>query len=67
MDGKSPSKSTCKSPTKKSQFGEGTPSNRGMQGLTEKEVEIESLKTVIVALNEKVKVIESIQDDVKNA
>ena len=30
------------------------------------EVEIESLKTVIVALNEKVKVLESVQDDVKN-
>ena len=29
-------------------------------------MEIESLKTVIVALNEKVKVLESIQDDVKN-
>ena len=61
MDSRSPTKSYTKSPTKRSNYDGATPNNRGgVHGLTEKEVEIESLKTVIVALNEKVKVLESI-------
>ena len=34
-----------------------------LQGITEKEVEIEHLKTVIVALDQKVKVLESVRED----
>ena len=61
MDTRSPTKSYTKSPTKRSVADGTTPNNRGgVHGLTSQEVEIESLKTVIVALNEKVKVLESI-------
>ena len=38
-----------------------------MKGLGEKEVELEHLKTVIVGLNEKLKVKEDIEDDLKNS
>jgi hypothetical protein len=38
-----------------------------LQGLTEKEVEIESLKTIIVAQDEKIKALESVRDDLSIA
>jgi len=38
-----------------------------MRGLSEKEVELEHLKTVIVGLNEKLKVKEDIEEDLFNA
>lgn len=38
-----------------------------IKGLGEKEVELEHLKTVIVGLNEKLKVREDIEDDLINA
>ena len=34
-----------------------------LHGISEKEVEIEHLKTVIVALDEKVKVVDSVRED----
>lgn len=37
-----------------------------IKGLSEKEVELEHLKTVIVALNEKLKVKEDLEEDLKN-
>jgi len=38
-----------------------------IKGLSEKEVELEHLKTVIVGLNEKLKVKEDIEQDLVNA
>ena len=38
-----------------------------IKGLSEKEVELEHLKTVIVGLNEKLKVREDIEEDLQNA
>ncbi len=38
-----------------------------IKGLSEKEVELEHLKTVIVGLNEKLKVKEDIEQDLANA
>lgn len=38
-----------------------------IKGLSEKEVELEHLKTVIVALNEKLKVREDLEEDLRNA
>lgn len=38
-----------------------------MRGLSEKEVELEHLKTVIVGLNEKLQVKEDIEEDLANA
>ena len=38
-----------------------------MRGLSEKEVELEHLKTVIVGLNEKLQVKEDIEEDLYNA
>ena len=38
-----------------------------IRGLSEKEVELEHLKTVIVGLNEKLKVKEDIEQDLNNA
>jgi hypothetical protein len=38
-----------------------------INGLTEKEVELEHLKTVIVGLSEKLKVREDIEQDLNNA
>ena len=38
-----------------------------IKGLSEKEVELEHLKTVIVALSEKLKVREDLEEDLENA
>jgi hypothetical protein len=38
-----------------------------LKGLSEKEVELEHLKTVIVAMNEKLKVKEDVELDLNNA
>lgn len=38
-----------------------------IKGLSEKEVELEHLKTVIVGLNEKLKVKEDVEEDLANA
>lgn len=57
-----------KSPAKRQQTANadqrsGYDSKDLIQGISEKEVEIEHLKTVIVALDEKVKVIDSVRED----
>ena len=55
-------KSSTKKPSSPSKRSE-EPSKDLLQGISEKEVEIEHLKTVIVALDEKLKVIDAVRAD----
>ena len=54
---------SAKSPSKRSQRPEDSQKDL-LQGFTEKEVEIEHLKTIIVAQKEQMTVIDSVKEDI---
>jgi hypothetical protein len=63
---RTPAAGRPKSPIKRQQTGKDDSQHKGqdlLHGISEKEVEIEHLKTFIVALDEKVKVVESVRED----